>query len=77
MEAQKQYKCDFYEAEMTKVRVPKKELWRVDEAADFFSVSVQTIYMWCNVGKLSFVKVAGCGVRIPRKSSLEVIKEDV
>jgi excisionase family DNA binding protein len=60
---------------MTKVRVPQKELWRVDEVAKFFDVSAQTIYMWCNLGKLHFVRISN-SVRIPREEIIRVMKEE-
>lgn len=57
------------------VNVPEKELWRVDEVAKFLNVAPQTIYKWCNEGKLSFCRVCNV-VRIPRESILKVIKND-
>jgi len=59
----------------SKIKVPEKELWRVDEVAAFFNVTGQTVYRWCNEGKLSFCRISNC-VRIPRKSILKLIKEN-
>jgi len=45
--------------------LPDKELLRPDEVADFWSVSVKTIYRWIDLGIIPGVKKGGT-VRVPR-----------
>ena len=59
----------------SKIKVPEKELWRVDEVAKFLNVTSQTVYRWCNEGKLSICRISNC-VRIPRESILKLIEND-
>lgn len=49
--------------------LPKKSLFRVDEAADYFQITNRCIYRWIEHGILQAEKIQGC-VRIPRKSIL-------
>ena len=46
---------------------PNKELLRVDEVADFFSVTERTIRLWIEHGHLQAEKVVGI-IRISRES---------
>ncbi|MDD5775513.1 MAG: helix-turn-helix domain-containing protein [Candidatus Omnitrophica bacterium] len=47
--------------------LPEKELLRVDEVADFFSVTERTIRGWIESGRLEAEKIVGT-VRIKRES---------
>ncbi len=55
--------------------LPKKDLFRIDEAAAYFGVTDKTIRLWIDHGRLQAEQVVGC-VRIPRESilSLRIIK---
>jgi len=50
--------------------LPKKDLFRIDEVADYFSVTERTIRLWIDHGHLIAVKKAGT-IRILRKSILD------
>ena len=52
------------------IDLPKKPLWRVDEAASHFDVTRQTIYLWIDHGLLQAEKLNGV-IRIPRESIME------
>lgn len=43
---------------------PQKELFRPDEVAKYYDVSVRTVYFWIRTGQLEAVKV-GRLLRIP------------
>jgi len=43
---------------------PLKRYYRVDEVAEYFSISVRTVYRLIEEGELSRVKIRGC-LRIP------------
>ena len=43
---------------------PFKQYYRVDEVAEYFAVSVRTIYPLINEGELRRTKIRGC-LRIP------------
>lgn len=52
-----------------------KELLRPDEAAEYLSLSVKTIYGWIAEGKLDAVKIGDSQVlRIPRENILAILK---
>ena len=52
------------------LELPMKELLRVDEVANFFSVSERTIRLWAEHGHLEAVKIVG-SIRITRESALK------
>ena len=52
-------------------KLPDKELLRVEEVADFFSVTKKTIYLWIDHHHLKAEKIAGSVVRITRDSVLK------
>lgn len=52
----------------------KKDLYRPDEVASYFGVTVKTIYRWIDAGKLEAVKIGGKLVKIPYKSIVKVQK---
>ena len=54
--------------------LPNKALLRVDEVADFFGVTRQTVYNWINNGVLSASKIRGV-IRIPRAEAQSLIDE--
>jgi len=41
------------------INIPKKELYRPDEAAAYFCVSRPTIYRWMSTGVLKSEKIGG------------------
>jgi excisionase family DNA binding protein len=51
--------------------LPDKELLRVEEVADYFSVTNKTIYLWIENDHLVAEKIAGSVVRITRESVLK------
>lgn len=58
----------------TSIGIPEKRLFRPDEVAKIFDVSVKTVYNWCDSGKLEFLRVAGHTLRIERKCVIEIIR---
>lgn len=50
----------------------KKELFRIDEVAEYFGVHKKTVYAWIKAGVLNFIKVGGT-IRISRASIVEKI----
>ncbi len=52
--------------------LPKKELLRPDEVADYLRVKRRTIYRWIEAGKIEAVKTNGL-LRIPREAVNKVI----
>lgn len=53
--------------------LPKKALYTPREVAEYFSVSVQTIYTWHNLGRIKGLKIAEKTLRIPRDEIVELI----
>ena len=51
--------------------LPRKDLFRPDEVAEYFSVSAKTIYLWIDQGKLKAEKIVGT-VRVLRGSILQL-----
>jgi excisionase family DNA binding protein len=47
--------------------LPDKELLRVDEVAEYFSISRSTVYLWIDHGILIAEKYRGI-IRVPRES---------
>ena len=43
---------------------PFKQYYRVDEVAEYFAISVRTVYRLIDEGELARVKIRGC-LRIP------------
>ena len=54
--------------------IPTKRLFRPDEVAKIFDVSVKTVYNWCNCGKLDFLRIAGRTMRIERECIIKIIR---
>lgn len=50
--------------------LPKKDLFRIDEVATYFSVTERTVRLWIDHGHLTSVKKAGV-IRILRESILK------
>lgn len=48
--------------------LPDKTLLRVEEVADFFSVTNRTIYLWIEHGHLEAERTPGRSIRILRES---------
>jgi excisionase family DNA binding protein len=51
--------------------LPNKELLRVEEVAEYFSVTKKTIYLWIEHGHLDADKIAGSVIRITRTSVMK------
>ena len=56
------------------IDIPEKRLFRPDEVAKIFDVSVKTVYNWCDCGKLEFMRVAGRTMRIERDCIIKIIR---
>ena len=54
--------------------IPTKRLFRPDEVAKIFDVSVKTVYNWCDCGKLDFLRIAGRTMRIERECIIKIIR---
>lgn len=52
-------------------KLPEKELLRVDEVAEYFSVTSRTIYLWIDHGHLKAEKTPTNTLRITRESVLK------
>jgi excisionase family DNA binding protein len=50
--------------------LPEKELLRVDEVAQYFSISRSTVYLWIEHGILIAEKYRGI-IRVPRESVIK------
>jgi excisionase family DNA binding protein len=51
-------------------KLPEKELLRVDEVAQYFSISRSTVYLWIDHGILIAEKYRGI-IRVPRESVIK------
>jgi len=51
------------------ITLPDKDLFRVDEVAEYYTVSVKTVYRWIEKGALISIKIGGI-IRIPREAIL-------
>lgn len=54
--------------------LPEKALFRPSEAAAYLSISVKTIYLWIETGKLEGFRVGDKLLRIPREEILRVMR---
>ena len=52
------------------INLPNKDLFRIKEVADYFSVTRRCIYLWIKAGDLEIEKINGIS-RIPRESILK------
>ena len=50
------------------IGLPDKELFRVEEVAEYFGVTKKTIYLWIDHGHLKAEKISGSIIRISRDS---------
>ncbi len=48
--------------------LPQKDLFRVNEVAQYFDVTVRTVYEWLKEGRLEAIRTPGRSIRIVRKS---------
>lgn len=55
--------------------LPNKDFLRPDEVANYFSLSVKTIYRWIDEGKLDAIKIGDKILRIPRKAAKNLKKD--
>jgi excisionase family DNA binding protein len=53
------------------IKLPEKELLRVDEVAEYFSVTSRTIYLWIEHGHLEVERTPTKTIRITRDSVLK------
>jgi excisionase family DNA binding protein len=60
----------------TSADIPNRVLLRVDEVADIFRVSIQTIYNWKNNGTLPCVKKLGQPIRFRRDVIIQILAEE-
>lgn len=56
--------------------IPNKSLFRPDEVATIFQVSVKTIYSWHNEGKLPGLKMGDKCLRFQRPVIISIISKD-
>jgi hypothetical protein len=61
--------------DLIKPDLPQKTLLRPDEAATFFKVSRQTIYLWCEMGLLVSCNLNGGTLRIFRDSVISLMEK--
>jgi excisionase family DNA binding protein len=54
--------------------LPEKQYFRPREVAKIFDVSLSTIYLWIDTGRLEAERIAGTTIRIT-KESLEKLRE--
>jgi len=54
--------------------LPDKQLFRVDEAAQYVRRTKQTVYNWCRDGDIRCVRIHRRGILIPRSAILEIIR---
>ena len=48
--------------------LPQKDLLRVGEVAQYFDVTVRTVYLWLKEGRLEAIRTPGRSIRIVRES---------
>jgi len=48
--------------------LPDKQLFRVDEVANYFDVEERTIRLWIEHGKLGATRIAGSTIRVSREA---------
>jgi excisionase family DNA binding protein len=48
--------------------LPEKQYFRPREVAKQFDVSIQTIYLWIDTGKLDAERIAGSTLRITKEA---------
>jgi excisionase family DNA binding protein len=53
--------------------LPNKALYTPQEVADYFSISVRTVYSWREEGKIKGLKISEKVLRIPRNEVVEII----
>jgi len=56
--------------------IPNKILFRPDETAVIFDVSIRTIYLWVEEGKLDAIRPNKGIIRIFRRSILSLLRND-
>lgn len=56
--------------------LPEKDLLRVSTVAQYLDVSEDTIYLWCQIGKLEKVQLSKRCIRVKRASVLELEKSE-
>lgn len=56
--------------------LPKKDLFRVDEVADFLSVHIRTVQRWIDEGKIEdVVRLPGRGIRVSRATIMQIVDQ--
>ena len=54
--------------------LPEKQYYRPREVAKMFDVSLPTVYLWIDTGRLDADRIAGTTIRIT-KAAIEKLKE--
>jgi len=55
--------------------LPERPYLLPKEIAEYYAVSVKTVYGWIDQGKLDADRVAGRSIRIPRSSAMGIAKD--
>lgn len=56
--------------------LPNKDLFRVDEVAEFLSVHIRTVQRWIDEGRIDdVIRLPGRGVRIARTTIMKIIDQ--
>lgn len=55
--------------------LPERPYVLPKEVAEYYAVSVKTVYGWIDQGKLDADRVAGRSIRIPRSSAMDIAKD--
>ena len=58
-------------------KIPQKILFRPDETAEIFDVSIRTIYRWVEEGKLEAIRPNKGVMRIFRDSVINLLRESI
>jgi len=58
-------------------KIPQKILFRPDETAEIFNVSIRTIYCWVEEGKLEVIRPNKGVMRIFRDSIINLLRESI
>ncbi|MFH1147465.1 MAG: helix-turn-helix domain-containing protein [Pseudomonadota bacterium] len=56
---------------MGPLNLPKRDLFRPDEVAAYFDLSVSTIYSWIDQGKLTAYRIGGS------RGTIRITREDI
>jgi excisionase family DNA binding protein len=54
--------------------IPEKRLFRPAEVAKLLDIHVQTVYRWCDNGKIDFLRIGDRTMRIERDCIIKIIR---